>query len=71
MSNTVKIKVTLELELISGPERDAETLLDAFAATVGRQNTAKRPLRIEYGEWEDSIGDVQSSVYEVKLVDEA
>lgn len=66
----MKFKVWIELEHISGPERDAETMLDVFAATIGRQNTAKRPLVLEYGEWDDDAGDVVPSVYEVKLVDD-
>jgi hypothetical protein len=70
MSSIVKITVTLELELVSGPEQDAETLVDAFAAKVGRENTAKPPLEITAGRWDDAAGDIVESVYVVKLVDD-
>lgn len=64
----MEFNVRIELEHVSGPRQDAETMLDAFAATIGRGNGAKRPLQlaasVSGGEEEDT------SVYVVALVDD-
>ena len=66
----MQFTVTITLEHRSGPEQDVETMLDAFAATIGEQNTAKRPLVVTAGEWDDATGDLVESTYIVKLVDD-
>jgi hypothetical protein len=66
MTTTIIVSVTLEL--VSGPEQDEYTVLDAFAGAIGEQNAAQTPLRIGIG-WDDA-GERQS-VYKVTLVDEA
>lgn len=60
----MKFRVWVELERVSGPEQDVETMLDAFAGTIGRDNAAKPPLRVTTSSGEEI------SVYEVKLVDD-
>lgn len=65
MSTTIKVKVTLDH--VSGPEVDADTLLDFFAAVIGEQNGAgKQALSLSIASWDDPI-----SVYKVVLVDQA
>ena len=61
----MKFKVTIEVELLSGPEQDEETLIDYFAGTIGRDNGAKQPLWLQIG---DGTGEV-ASTYVVKEVD--
>ena len=63
----MKLRVVIELDLIDGPEQDYDTVLDAFAGTIGRDNAAPHPLRIEAV----AIYDAPKSTYEVRLVDEA
>lgn len=62
----MKFRVTIELEHVSGPEQDEETLIDWFAAAVGQQNGAKPPVTLTGG-----IADFGEAewVYIVKLVD--
>lgn len=64
------IKTVLTFRHVEGPEVDSDTLLDAFAATVGEQNTAPQPLRVIVGS-EDSaeLGGPAHSVYLLELVD--
>jgi len=62
-----KIKVTVELELVSGPEQDEDTLIDYFAGTIGQENGAKPPVYLNIGLQSDL--HTPESVYLVKLVD--
>jgi hypothetical protein len=62
----MKLMVTVELEHVSGPTQDRDVMIDAFAAKIGRDNTADPPLRVETVEWID--GEDVISVYEVKCV---
>jgi hypothetical protein len=59
--------VMIELEHVSGPEQDAETMLDALAATIGRDNSARSPLTLTTT---DNDGE-RTAVYVVALVDDA
>ena len=61
----MKFNVTVHLEHISGPELDEETMLDAFAAAVGRDNAAQPPLTLI------AQGDIDQdeSTYVVSLID--
>jgi hypothetical protein len=64
----VTFKVEVTLSHLGGATHDAETLLDAFAAAIGRDNTAQRPLVIELVDFDD---EANPSRYEVRMVDEA
>jgi hypothetical protein len=64
----MKFNVSVELDHVSGPTKDAETMLDCFAATVGRENGARSPLQLEWTEWTDD-GEERTTVYEVKMID--
>lgn len=59
MSDTITVKTTLTFKLAKGEPLDAETVLDFFAGTFGRQNAAKSPLTFS----------VLESTYELELVD--
>jgi len=63
----MKFKVTVELEHVSGPEQDEETMLDYFAGTIGKENGAKPPIYLSVGLQEDL--ETPESVYLVKLID--
>jgi hypothetical protein len=65
----MKFTVTIELEHVSGPEQDADTMLDCFAGTIGQQNAARHPLHLTWGDSE--FDPDNASVYFVKLVDDA
>lgn len=63
------LKVTLEMELVEGPERTADDVLDYVAAALGRGNTAKSPLRVTlHGQDPGADTDV-TSTYECALVE--
>jgi hypothetical protein len=64
----VTFKVEVTMRHLGGATQDAETLLDAFAAAIGRDNTARHPLVIELIDFDD---ETNPSRYEVGLVDEA
>lgn len=67
-SKQVTIQARLTFSLVKGRPVDAETLLDAFAGTVGQQNGARRPLNVTMGYEEDlTTPDI---VYECYLVEE-
>jgi hypothetical protein len=67
----MEFKVKVELQHVSGPEQDVDTMLDFFAGTIGQQNGAKNPVKLtvpdEHGGPE--FGGVES-VYIVRLIDD-
>jgi len=66
----MKFQVWIELELVSGPAQDEETMVDAFCGTIGEQNGAKPPVYIVAGKWDDTTGELVESKYLVRLVDD-
>lgn len=61
----VTIKTIITLTRVSGPSREAEDLLDYFAAEIGERNGAKPALEFElHGE-----DDGEPSLYRVTEVD--
>ena len=64
----MKFRVFVEVDLVKGPEQDEETVLDAFAASLGRSNGAPSPFRFWIGDPE--FGPETAALYEVKLVDD-
>ena len=66
----MKITVTIELKHLSGPSLDEETVLDAFAATIGHQNGARdKAVQVRTYVDSDAIDREEESVYQVWLVD--
>lgn len=64
----VTLRVVLTFEHVSGPELDAETLLDLFAARTGYQNGARnKALALTTT---DTWTDEPASVYRLELVDD-
>ena len=66
MSEPLRATITLEFEHVSGPEMDEDTVVDWFAAEVGRQNGAKKPFQVRLHQG-DLAGPI--SVYQIKLVE--
>ena len=62
----MRFAVAIELELVEGAAQDEETMLDLFAATIGKQNAARSPLMLTVT---DVDGEVEST-YVVELVDD-
>ena len=60
----MKFTVTVNLEHVSGPEQDEDTLVDYFAGTIGRENGARPPLTLTVLE-----GGLPVSTYVVALID--
>jgi hypothetical protein len=66
--STIRLRVYVDLELVSGPERDEETVLDAFCHAIGEQNGAgEKAVKVTLG---DAEFDPPVSVYKVKLADD-
>lgn len=65
----MKFAVYIELEHVSGPEKDEETMIDAFCGAIGQQNGAgAKALKLTSGyEGDDEGGE---AVYVVKLADD-
>lgn len=69
---TVAITVTLTLDLLAGPEQDADSLIDSFAGAVGEQNGAMdRALRVTVPAADPWDEHSEASIYKVTLVEDA
>lgn len=65
----MKFSVYIELEHVSGPEKDQETMIDAFCGQIGQQNGAgAKALKVKAGYEDDDAGG--EAVYIVKLADD-
>ena len=66
----MKFKVTIELEHLSGPAQDEETMIDFFAGTIGYANGAKEAVKLTVPDEQggSEFGGVDS-VYRVRMVD--
>ena len=62
----MKFKVEIEVELIKGPQQDEDSVLDALAGSLGRQNAAPKPFRFTVGYTDD---EKPIATYEIKSVD--
>jgi hypothetical protein len=60
--------LAIEVEKVSGPDRDDDYVLDALAGSLGRENAARPPFRFKVGADFEAEGE---TTYEVKLVDSA
>jgi hypothetical protein len=66
----VKLALNITLSHVSGPEQDAETMVDALCGTIGADNGAgKDALRVVVPDWDDASAMEVESVYIVKLAD--
>ena len=63
----MRFRIYIDLELVSGPERDEETMLDALCAAIGESNGAKPPVMITVG---DEEFNPPESVYKIKMADD-
>lgn len=63
----MKFKIEIELEKVSGADQDQETMLDLLAYTIGKENGARRPVKLEV--YDDN--GMLASTYIVKSVDDA
>jgi hypothetical protein len=65
----VKFALYITLDHVSGPEQDADTMLDALAYSIGAENGAGTDaLRVVVADYDETLGDIES-VYRVRLVD--
>lgn len=67
---TVAITVTITLDLLAGPEQDADSLLDAFAGAIGEQNGAGADaMRVTVPAADPWDEHSEASIYKITLVD--